>query len=29
MRLSEIKMEGFRGYPACLPLDLDYDVVAG
>ena len=27
MRLYEIQMEGFRGYPACLPLKLDYDVV--
>ncbi len=27
MRLCEILMEGFRGYPACLPLKLDYDVV--
>jgi DNA repair exonuclease SbcCD ATPase subunit len=27
MRLCEIQMEGFRGYPACLPLNLDYDVV--
>lgn len=27
MRLYEIQMEGFRGYPACLPLKLDSDVV--
>lgn len=27
MRLCEIQMEGFRGYPVCLPLKLDYDVV--
>ncbi|MFW6116933.1 MAG: AAA family ATPase, partial [bacterium] len=27
MRLSEIQMEGFRGYPACCPVKLDYDVV--
>ena len=27
MRLCTIQMEGFRGYPVCLPLKLDYDVV--
>jgi DNA repair exonuclease SbcCD ATPase subunit len=27
MRLSEIQMEGFRGYPACYSLDLSKDVV--
>jgi DNA repair exonuclease SbcCD ATPase subunit len=27
MRLREVRMEGFRGYPVCRPLKLDYDVV--